>query len=60
MFFFWSSLSDADPMKSNVSVTVFNLDLTFFLVTCRDYNMFEIAGTISFIAPWRAVMHEQF
>ena len=30
------------------------------LVTRTDYNMFEIAGTISFIAPWRAVMHEQF
>lgn len=50
----WSRMSSS-------CVTVFNLDLyNIFLVTRTDYNMFEIAGTISFIAPWRAVMHEQF
>ena len=50
---FFSSLSDADPMKSNV------IGFNNFLVTCMDYNMFDIAATNSFLALWRSVLHEQ-
>ncbi len=40
-------------MKSNV------IGFNNVLVTCMDYNIFEIAATISFIALWRSVLHEQ-